>query len=74
MRKLKPMKDNKEARIGFVRYWAEYVRNNSDEVWGRQQSILINAMMHNAKYFQSSPEEYLKLKGEWRKMTKNRPV
>jgi len=61
---LKPGKDNTEDRLNFVRYWAEYCRTHTDEDWSRQQNILINAMMHNAKTFPLSPKEYLKLKKE----------
>ena len=32
MKKLKPGRDNKEDRMNFVDYWANYVKNNPDEV------------------------------------------
>tara|TARA_Y100000034_G_C6904339_1_gene419167 strand:+ start:4092 stop:4292 length:201 start_codon:yes stop_codon:yes gene_type:complete len=66
MEKLKPGKNNKEDRMNFIEYWANYVRNNKDEVWSKQQNILINSQIRNAKYFKLSKEAYLKIKGELR--------
>ena len=62
---LKEMKlINDEDRMWFVRYWAEYVRTHPDEVWSRQQNILINSQMQSAKSVKLSPKEYLRIKGE----------
>jgi len=44
---LKPGRDNREERINFVKYWAEYVRTHSDEEWSRQQNIIINSQLNN---------------------------
>ncbi len=59
---LKPGKTNKEERINFTKYWAEYVRNTPDKVWSKQQNILINSQLQNAKNISRSL--YLKLKNE----------
>ena len=67
MEKLKPGKNNKEDRMNFVKYWADYIRGNKDEVWGKQQNVLINSQIQNAKHFKLSKEDYLKIKGELRK-------
>ena len=64
MKWLKPGRDNKEERMNFVEYWAEYVRTHPDKDWGRQQNILINSIMKNAKNSKLSPKEYLEIKGE----------
>ena len=64
MKYLKPGKDNKEERMNFVRYWAEYVRTHSDKEWSRQQNILINSLMQNAKNSKLTKEEYLRIKRE----------
>ncbi len=32
---------NKEERMWFIRYWANYVRTHKDEEWSEQQAILI---------------------------------
>jgi len=40
---------NKEERLWFVKYWANYVRSHDDKDWSRQQALLINSQMQNAK-------------------------
>ncbi len=62
MLKLKPSSDNRESRMNFVKFWADYVRTHSDQEWGDQQTGFINAVLKGV--IQPSPEEYLKLKGE----------
>ena len=42
---LEPGKDNKEDRINFVKFWANYVKTHSDEDWSEQQNIIINSQM-----------------------------
>lgn len=42
---LEPGKTNKEDRINFVKFWANYVKTHSDEDWSEQQNIIINAQM-----------------------------
>ncbi len=64
MKPLKVGRNNSEDRMNFVEYWAEFVRTHSDKEWGKQQRILIDSMMQNAKQFPLSAEEYLRLKGE----------
>ncbi len=54
----------KDERMNFVLYWADFVRNNSDLVWGKQQKRLIDSLMQNAKYFPLNAKEYLDLKKE----------
>ena len=66
MKKLKPGKNNKEDRINFVKYWADFVRNSKDELWSRQQNVLINSQIQNARYVKMSRKDYLNLKGELR--------
>ena len=55
---------NNEDRMWFVEYWANYVKTHSDKEWSRQQNILINSIMKNAKNSKLTPKEYLKIKGE----------
>jgi len=57
-------KINNEDRMWFVEYWAEYVRTHSDKEWSRQQNVLINSIMKNAKNSKLTPKEYLRIKGE----------
>ena len=42
---MKPGKDNKEDRLNFVRYWANFVRTHPDEEWSEQQNLLINSQI-----------------------------
>ena len=62
MKKLKPGKNNKEDRMNFVKYWAEYVRTHPDEDWSKQQKLLINSQMKNARSSPLSVKSYLNLK------------
>ena len=62
MEKYKSSPNNKEARLNFVRYWAEYVKTHPDEIWSRQQNKLINSILKSAT--QLSRKEYLDRKGE----------
>ena len=57
MNYLKPGKDNREERMNFVKYWAEYVRTHSDIEWSRQQKKLINSQLQSAKANKISKEE-----------------
>jgi len=45
---MKPGKTNKEDRINFVRFWANYVRTHSDKEWSRQQNVLIDSQIESA--------------------------
>jgi hypothetical protein len=42
-RLMKPGKNNKEDRINFVKFWADYVRTHSDKEWSEQQNVVINS-------------------------------
>lgn len=64
MKWLKPGRNNKEERMNFVEYWASYVKTHPDKDWSKQQNVLINAMMKNAKNSKLTPKQYLKIKGE----------
>lgn len=64
MDKLKSSADNREARLLFVDYWAEFVRTHSDQEWGSQQASFINALMKNAGHYPFSAQKYLEMKGE----------
>ncbi len=47
---LNPGKDNKEERLNFVRFWANYIKNcEDDKVWSRQQNVLIDSQLKTAK-------------------------
>jgi len=40
-----PGRTNKEDRINFVKYWANYVKTHSDKEWSSQQNIVIDSQM-----------------------------
>lgn len=46
---MKPGKNNREGRLNFVRYWAEYVKNHDDKLWSKQQKMLIDSQLINSK-------------------------
>lgn len=48
-----------KQREWFVNYWADFVKNNPDKEWSRQQNVLINSVLKSAKQF--SRKEYLEL-------------
>ena len=50
--------------MNFVEYWAEYVRTHSDKEWSKQQKVLTDSQMQNAKHYPLSAKEYLKLRDE----------
>lgn len=68
---MKPGKNNKEDRINFVKYWAEYIRTHSDLDWSKQQNMLINSQIQSSQSlfsntfgqgedFKKNAREYLK--------------
>ena len=42
---MKPGKNNQDDRYNFIRYWADYIKNHSDEEWGEQLAFLINSQI-----------------------------
>ncbi len=58
------LKRNREDRMKFVEFWAEFVRSNPDKVWSEQQAVLINSQLRNKPMI--SVEEYLMMKNELR--------
>ena len=62
MQNLKPEKDNKKGRMSFVEYWADFVKNNPDKIWSKQQKILIDSQIENARNFKISRKDYLEIK------------
>lgn len=45
MNKLIPGRNNKEERLNFVKYWAEYVKTHFDKEWSKQQKVLIDSQL-----------------------------
>lgn len=42
---MKPGKTNKEDRINFIKYWANYIKTHPDKEWSKQQKVLIDAQI-----------------------------
>jgi len=53
---------NDEDRMWYVEYWANYVRTHPDKVWSKQQKIIIDSQIQNARHYKLSPKDYLKIK------------
>ena len=51
---------NFKSRLDFVRFWATYVKNHSNEDWSRQQADFINSVLRTAN---QDVELYKKVKG-----------
>ena len=47
----------KETRKYFVEKWARYVREHDNEDWSRQQKILIDSQIENAKNIKLTREQ-----------------
>jgi len=57
---MKPGKTNKEDRLNFIEFWANYIKTHKDEVWSKQQNFLINSQIKNVRNI--NKKDYLKLK------------
>jgi len=42
---MNPGKTNREDRLNFVKFWAEYVKGHNDEDWSKQQNRIINSQL-----------------------------
>jgi hypothetical protein len=49
----------KQERLKFVRFWANYIKTHSNKIWSRQQNVLINSVIKSAD---KDPEHYIRLK------------
>ncbi len=52
--------ENQKERMKFVDIWANYVRENDDKVWSKQQNVIINSCLRTCSM---TKEQYLKMKG-----------
>jgi hypothetical protein len=44
-----PRKNNREERINFVKFWADYIRHHSDKEWSREQNVIIDSQIKNVR-------------------------
>lgn len=63
MKWLKAGNNNKEDRMNFVKYRADYVKTHPDKVWSKQQKVIIDSQIQNARHYKLSAEGYFKIKG-----------
>lgn len=49
---------NKEERLRFIKYWANYVKNHDDTDWSKQQAELINSQFQNSNKFNKENLKY----------------
>ena len=52
---------NLKERLDFIHYYAKWVKSMPNNVWSKQQAMLINAFMQNCKNFKMNAKEYLKM-------------
>ncbi|MCJ7816654.1 MAG: hypothetical protein MUP55_02240 [Candidatus Aenigmarchaeota archaeon] len=57
-------KKNREERLRFIDFWADYVRTHPDRDWSMQQKILIDSMIKSSRSWKWTPEDYLRMKEE----------
>ena len=48
-------------RLSFVRHYAAWVKRTPDAEWSRQQALLIDSFMENARNMPLSKQEYLRI-------------
>lgn len=48
-----------DQRIGFVEFWADYIKKTPNKVWSKQQADFINSVLKGAN---QDRELYLKVK------------
>ena len=52
---LKELKSEKERnfreRLWFIEYWVNYIKKHTDEEWSKQQAVLIDSQIDNARQF-----------------------
>jgi hypothetical protein len=49
----------KEERLAFVRSYAAWVKRTPNAEWSREQAVLIDSLMENARNMPLSPQVYL---------------
>ncbi len=48
---------NFRDRIWFIKFWAQFVKNNPDEVWSKGQAELIDSQFQSSKSFYDNLEK-----------------
>ena len=55
---------NREERMKFVDFWANFVRTHTDREWSGQQKALIDSQIQGARSFGWTAEAFMRMKGE----------
>ncbi len=45
---------NFRDRVWFIKYWADYIRNNEDKKWSLGQAMLIDSQIQSSRSFYES--------------------
>lgn len=53
---------NRDARIRWVKYWAEYIQSNPVEDWGPQLNTLVNSQLQSARDHELDAEHYWRVR------------
>ncbi len=53
-------KQNLADRLKFLRFYSQWVKSVPNEVWSKQQAVLIDSLFENAKNFPLDAKKYLK--------------
>ncbi|MBI2664982.1 hypothetical protein HYX10_06625 [Candidatus Woesearchaeota archaeon] len=52
---------NREQRLEFVKFWADYIKTHPDRDWSAQQALLINSQISSSRQLMTT-EMFLKMK------------
>ena len=55
---------NRESRLKFVQFWANYVKTHPDSDWSRQQRVIIDSQIRGARDWKWKIEDFMHMKGE----------
>ena len=64
---------NQRERIKFIEFWANYIRTHSDKEWSRQQKVLIDSQVNNAKKQLITVKQYLEIKETVKRLMSEKP-
>ncbi|MEA1945603.1 MAG: hypothetical protein U9N07_09820 [Euryarchaeota archaeon] len=53
---------NLMERLAFIRRYSEWVKSVPNEVWSKQQAMLLNSFLTSSKNFQLDRKKYLLMK------------
>lgn len=54
--------ENNKERLEFIDRWSDFVRDNDDMVWSKQQNVIIDSCIKSNKM---TKEEYIRMKNEF---------